>query len=157
MTWRVSTLGELVTSYWSGYSFRSQDYVDAGVAVLTKGDIKPRGTVQHGTRYVDPQLVKDKSIRVTSSQDLLVTTRDLTTAADFLGLVAKAPTDQTYAVNQGVTVFRLDETKVDRDFLAYWCEGDEYRGYIKGHYAGATQIHIRHGDLMAAPVRLPST
>ncbi len=155
MTWRAVTLGDLVTSHWSGYSFRSDDYTPDGVPVLTKGDVKPRGLIQHGSRYVDPELIKAKSIKLTSRQELLVTTRDLTTAANFLGLVAKAPESLAYAVNQGVTVFRVDESKVNRDFLAYWCEGDEYRGHVKGHYSGATQIHIRHGDLMAAPVRLP--
>jgi type I restriction enzyme S subunit len=123
--------------------------------VLTKGDVKPRGLIQHGSRFVDPELIRARGIKLTTREDLLVTTRDLTTAANFLGLVARAPESEAYAVNQGVTVFRVDESRVDRDFLAYWCEGDEYRGHVKGHYAGATQIHIRHADLMAAPVRLP--
>jgi type I restriction enzyme, S subunit len=155
-TWQPTTLGELVTSHWSGYSFRSDDYTDSGIPVLTKGDIKPRGLVEHGTRFVAPALVADKAIKLTTPLDLLVTTRDLTTAANFLGLIAKAPTSGAFAVNQGVTVFRVNESRVNRDYLAYWCEGSSYRGYVKGHFAGATQIHIRHGDLMAAPVLLPS-
>jgi len=156
VSWQAVTLGELITSHWSGHSFNSADYTDTGTPVLTKGDIKPRGIIEHGTRFVDPELIEAKSIKLTTHKDLLVSTRDLTTAANFLGLVAKAPNSEAYAVNQGVTVFRVDESKVDRDFIAYWCEGEFFRGYIKCHYAGATQIHIRHSDLMAAPVRLPT-
>ncbi|MCB4810974.1 restriction endonuclease subunit S [Methylovorus menthalis] len=72
------------------------------------------------------------------------------------GLVSKAPHFPPYAVNQGVTVFKVDEENVERSYLAYWCEGPMFRGYIKGHFAGATQIHIRHADLMAAPLWLPT-
>lgn len=123
-----TTLGALITGHWSGYSFRSQDYIETGIAVLTKGDIKPRGVVQHGGRFVDEILVADKRIKLTAPNDLLVTTRDLTTAADFLGLVSRAPKDGRFAVNQGVTVFRVDESKVDRRYLTYWCESPAYRG-----------------------------
>lgn len=150
-----TTLGALITGHWSGYSFRSQDYIETGIPVLTKGDIKPRGVVQHGGRFVDETLVASKRIKLTRPNDLLVTTRDLTTAADFLGLVSRAPEDGHFAVNQGVTVFRVDESAVDQRYLTYWCESPAYRGYIKGHHTGATQIHIRHTDLMNAPVMLP--
>ncbi len=150
----VTTLGQLVASHWSGYSFRSSDYSDSGIPVLTKGDIKPRGIVEHGWRYVPTDFVAKHSVRLTDESDLLVSTRDLTTAANFLGLVSKAPSTP-HAVSQGVTVFRVKDDVVDKRYLSYWCESPAFRGHIKGHYVGATQIHIRHTDLMAAPVVLP--
>lgn len=149
------TLGDVVTSYWSGYSFRSDDYTESGVPVLTKGDIKPRGAVEHGGKFVAKGLLSNNRVRLTDRRDLMITTRDLTTAANFLGLVARAPREEAFAVNQGVTVFRVDEDRVDPRYLVYWCEGPAFRSHIKGRYAGATQIHIRHVDVMAAPVRLP--
>lgn len=150
-----TTLGQLVESYWSGYSFKSNEYTEDGVPVLTKGDIKPRGLIEHGGKFVPWDLISSKSIRLTEADDFLVSTRDLTTAANFLGLVSRAP-NTPHAVNQGVTVFKVKTNIVDKSYLAYWCESPVFRGHIKGHYAGATQIHIRHADLMAAPVMLPN-
>lgn len=150
-----TTLGQLVESYWSGYSFKSNEYTEDGVPVLTKGDIKPRGLIEHGGKFVPWDLISSKSIRLTEADDFLVSTRDLTTAANFLGLVSRAP-NTPHAVNQGVTVFKVKTNIVDKSYLAYWCESPMFRGHIKGHYAGATQIHIRHADLMAAPVMLPN-
>lgn len=154
--WHQVTLGDVVTSHWSGYSFKSSDYTETGVPVLTKGDIKPRGVVVHGGKYISNASLSNGRIRLTDRRDLLVTTRDLTTAADFLGLVARAPRWARFAVNQGVTIFRVDEQRIDPQYLVYWCESPLFRGHIKGHYAGATQIHIRHADVMAAPVVLPA-
>lgn len=149
------TLGDIVTNHWGGYSFRSDDYSDTGIPVLTKGDVKPRGVVEHGGRFISEDKLTDRRIKLTTARDFLITTRDLTTAADFLGLVARAPRRSQFAVNQGVTVFQIDDRKVDSRYLSYWCEGPLFRGHIKGHYAGATQIHIRHADVMSAPVRAP--
>lgn len=39
--------------------------------------------------------------------------------------------------------------------MVYWCNGPIYRIYIKGHCVGSTQIHIRKGDFLEAPLWLP--
>jgi len=153
--WDECTLGDFINFSVGGVALRTAEYSDAGTPVLTKGDIKPMGRVEHGGKFVETTHAKLKGYRFTEPGDLLVTTRDLTTAADFLGLVAIAPTDQQYLVNQGSTVFRIDTNRIDPKFLVYWCSGHEYRSFIKGNHSGATQIHMRQKDLFRAPVWLP--
>jgi type I restriction enzyme S subunit len=126
------------------------------VPVLAKGDVKPFGRVEHGeARFVPERLVRERGYRTTRPGDYLLTTRDLTQAADFLGLLGPIPQDREYVVNQGANVLRF-RGGCDGRFLVYWCNGSIYRTYIKGHYVGSTQIHIRKDDFLDAPLWLPS-
>lgn len=156
MNWEKTTFGALVLDSRGGTSFRTKEYSLSGTPVLTKGDVKPFGRVEHGGKYVDTDYAKSKGYRFTKPGDLIVTTRDLTLAADFLGLVSSVPIDQAYLVNQGATIFAIDESRVDRRYFTYWCSGAVYREHIKNNHVGSTQIHIRQDDLFAAPVLLPA-
>jgi type I restriction enzyme, S subunit len=151
-----TTFGDLVADSRGGTSIKTSEYGPAGTPVLTKGDVKPVGRVEHGGKFVDTDYVRKKGWRISKPGDFIVTTRDLTLAANFLGLVSRIPTDASYVINQGATLFRIDESRVDPRYFIYWCCGEEYREHIKNNHVGSTQIHIRQDDLFAAPVRLPS-
>jgi len=153
--WTASNLESVVTFFAGGTSFLKSEYVPTGTPVLTKGDVKPFGRVEHSGRFVDTGHAIAERYRFTEPGDLLVTTRDLTTAADFLGLVAPVPSDKKYLVNQGANVFRLDGDLVDPRYFVYWTCGYEYRDYIKSAVSGSTQVHIRKADWLNAPLNLP--
>jgi type I restriction enzyme, S subunit len=147
---------EAVAFFASGDPFLKLEYSAAGVPVLAKGDVKPFGRVEHGEkRYVSASLVSARNYRTTHRGDYLLTTRDLTQEADFLGLLAPIPQDQPYLVNQGANVVRF-HPGIDGRYLVYWCNGPVYRAYIKGHHVGSTQIHIRKEDFLGAPLWVPS-
>jgi type I restriction enzyme S subunit len=153
--WREMTMREAVAFFASGDPFLKLEYSRTGVPVLAKGDVKPFGRVEHGEkRYVSASLVSARGYRTTQRGDYLLTTRDLTQAAEFLGLLAPIPQDQPYLVNQGANVVRFS-SDVDGRYLVYWCNGPVYRAYIKGHHVGSTQIHIRKEDFLDAPLWLP--
>jgi restriction endonuclease S subunit len=153
--WAASDIGSLVTFFTGGTPFLKSEYSKSGTPVLTKGDVKPFGRVEHSGRFVDTDLAVRARYRFTTPEDLLVTTRDLTTEADFLGLVAPVPADRPYLVNQGANVFQLNPDLVNRRYFLYWTASSIYRNHIKSAVSGSTQIHIRKADWLAAPVWLP--
>lgn len=152
--WKVTTVEEVCSFYSGGSPIESLEYSSTGIPVLAKGDVKPFGKLVHGNRYIPASIVDQKKFRKTTPGDILLTTRDLTQAADFLGLVAPIPSDQQYVINQGGNVIRLND-KIDEGFFVYWCNGPIYRKHIKTHYVGSTQIHLRKQDFLDAPLYLP--
>ncbi len=149
-------LGDVVSKSHGGVSLKTFDYTNEGTPVLTKGDVKPYGRVVHGGKFVNPRHAVEKGWRHTRSGELIVTTRDLTIEANFLGLIGKIPSNQSFVVNQGASVLSIDTRRIDIDYLIYWSSGNEYRHYIKNNHVGSTQIHLRQGDLFNAPIFLPS-
>ena len=149
-----TTLGDVVVESRGGTSIKTSEYTSSGTPVLTKGDVKPFGCVEHGGKFVNTEAAKRNGWRFSKAGDLIVTTRDLTLAANFLGLVSRIPDYDSFVINQGATVFRINESKIDPRYLVYWCCGGEYRQHIQESYVGSTQIHIRQEDLFAAPVKL---
>ena len=153
--WRQTTMREVVTFFAGGDSFLKLEYSASGIPVLSKGDVKPFGRVAHSEkRFISHSLASERRYRTTQPGDYLLTTRDLTQAAEFLGLLAPIPTDTTYLINQGANVVRFTPD-VDGRYIVYWCNAHIYRSYIKGHYVGSTQIHIRKDDFLDAPLWLP--
>jgi type I restriction enzyme S subunit len=152
--WQRTTLADVVTFYTGGDPFLKSEYRPNGIPVLAKGDVKPFGRLEHSGRFVPVEVVQDRGYRLTEPGDYLLTTRDLTQAADFLGLLAPVPAGTRFLVNQGANIVRFSP-KVDARFIVYWCNGPMYRHYVKGHYVGSTQIHLRKGDFLDAPLILP--
>src|SRR2546421_2589978 len=108
--WRITTMREAVSFFASGDPFLKLEYSPVGVPVLAKGDVKTFGRVVHGEhRYMPPDVVAERGYRMTEPGDHLLTTRDLTQDADFLGLLAPIPTDRQFLVNQGANVVRFSE------------------------------------------------
>lgn len=153
---RRTTFKEVITSFRGGSSILSKEYSTIGDPVLSKGDIKPFGKLEFGhKKYIPKEIAASKNYIYTTSNDLLLSTRDLSTEADFLGLVAVVPKTQRFIINQGANIFQLDEKKVDKNFFVYWCNTSEYRNYIKNVAVGSTQIHLRKDDFLNAPLILP--
>lgn len=152
--WVRTTLREVVTHYAGGDNFLKLEYSPRGVPVLAKGDVKPFGRIEHGGRFIDPRLAEARGYSLTEPGDYLLTTRDLTQAADFLGLLAQVPSSERFLVNQGANIIRLSP-EVDGRFMVYWSNGPIYRSHMKSHHVGSTQIHIRKDDFLEAPLLLP--
>jgi type I restriction enzyme S subunit len=153
--WTQTSVGELAASFRSGDAFLKLEYTVDGIPVLAKGDIKPFGRLEHSERrFLEASIAESRGYRLTEPDDLLVTTRDLTQKADVLGLASPVPQDQPYLVNQGANVLRLKNPELNR-YLVYWTNGPIYRDFMRANFVGSTQIHIRHGDVLRAPVWLP--
>ena len=150
------TFADVVTSFRGGSSFTKREYSSAGIPVIAKGDVKKFGRMSSEySRYITEELKEEKNYPLTEEGDLIVTTRDLTTAANFLGLLSPVPPPYRFAVNQGANILRLDEGKVNPRYLVYWTHCPDYRSHIKNHAVGSTQIHIRKDDFLSAPIALP--
>ena len=150
------TFADVVTSFRGGSSFTKREYSSSGIPVIAKGDVKKFGRMSSEySRHITEELKEEKNYPLTEEGDLIVTTRDLTTAANFLGLLSPVPPPYRFAVNQGANILRLDEGKVNPRYLVYWTHCPDYRSHIKNHAVGSTQIHIRKDDFLSAPLALP--
>lgn len=149
------TFRDIIKDFYGGNSFTVKDYKKNGIPVLTKGDIKPFGRIEfNGIRFIDPKDQITKGYRLTKKDDFILTTRDLTQAADFLGLLSPIPEPYYFLVNQGANIVRFRDN-VDPSFVIYWTHSRKYRLHIKNHAVGSTQIHLRKEDFLSAPISLP--
>jgi type I restriction enzyme S subunit len=154
-TWKMGTIRESVQFYAGGDPFLKLEYEDDGIPVLAKGDVKPFGRIEHGDkRFISRELAEQRGYRTTKAGDFLLTTRDLTQEANFLGLLAAVPGDRKYLVNQGANVVRFSDD-INPRYIVYWCNSPIYRAHIKGHHVGSTQIHLRKDDFLGAPLLRP--
>jgi type I restriction enzyme S subunit len=153
--WKDISFGDVVVRSRGGISIKSTEYSDTGIPVLTKGDIKPLGKVEHGGKYVQEELVAVKRWPLAIPGDLIVATRDMKPSAPFLGMVSRVPPDRPYLINQGATYFKLDNSSVIPEYFVYWCCCDRYREHVVARKSGSTQVHIREADLFSAPLALP--
>lgn len=154
--WKQVTFGSVVIQSRGGISIKSTEYSESGIPVLTKGDIKPLGKIEHGGKYVERTQVMRQRWPLADPGDLIVATRDLKSSAPFLGLVSRVPKDRPYLVNQGATYFKVDESLVLPDYFVHWCCCARYRAHVVAKKSGATQVHIREADLFSAPLHLPT-
>ena len=139
------TFADVVTSFRGGSSFTKKEYSSAGIPVIAKGDVKKFGRMSSEySRHITEELKEEKNYPLTEEGDLIVTTRDLTTAANFLGLLSPVPPPYRFAVNQGANILRLDEGKVNPRYLVYWTHCPDYRSHIKNHAVGSTPVSYTH-------------
>lgn len=155
-SWQQLAFGDVVTRSRGGVNIKSTDYCVEGIPVLTKGDVKPFGVVEHGGKCVSEIDKQAQAWPRSSPGDFIVTTRDLKPSAPFLGLVGRVPLDKSYVVNQGATLFAIDESRVAPEYFLYWCSSNRFREHVRSKRVGSTQVHIRQGDLFSAPLWLPS-
>ena len=68
--WRRATMRDAVEFFTSGNPFLKLEYSAVGVPVLSKGDVKPFGRIEHSEkRFVDKALVVKRGYRTTRPGD----------------------------------------------------------------------------------------
>ncbi|MCU7839118.1 MAG: restriction endonuclease subunit S [Candidatus Thiodiazotropha sp. (ex Troendleina suluensis)] len=151
---RLCRIGDVVEKITGGCSTKKTDYISDGVLVLNKGHIKGYGIVDLGDheRFVSVKYANDNPTRVVKKDTVLVTLRDLSVKADFLGLIGTYKRHQDALITQGMYSLDLGE-EIFAPYLVYYSNSPGYRAYVKRNKIGSTQVHLRNGQFLDIKIR----
>lgn len=147
--WVKGKIRDVVKGITGGVSTKKSDYTDSGVLVLNKGDIKKFGKValKDNPNRVAEELATRNENKIVNKGSLLVTLRDLSNKADFLGLISIYPHREKALITQGMYSLELyDET--DKRLLVHYSNSPQYRKIVKQNKVGATQVHLRNDQFL---------
>lgn len=156
LNWERRTLRHCITSMTGGASPSVEDYAPTGVLALNKGDIKLYGLLagKKDQKYVPGEFAEVHRTKFVQQGDLLVTLRDLSNKADFLGLIAQFMGTEVALPTQGMYALTVAENTVPK-FLMYFSNSPIYREVMKREKVGATQVHLRNDQFLDIPIALP--
>jgi len=154
--WKYVRVGDLVTRLVGGCSTKKTDYFSAGVLVLNKGHIKTSGKVDLGDnkRYVTKKYAQNNSDKIIRNGSVLVTLRDFSVKADFLGLIGRYRGTENALITQGMCFLEINDFVIP-NYLVYYSNAPFYRNYVKKNKVGSTQVHLRNGQFLNTKIPLP--
>ncbi|WP_312958450.1 restriction endonuclease subunit S [Stutzerimonas nitrititolerans] len=149
-------LSDCIEAMIGGASPKTTDYSAAGMLALNKGDIKEYGRVEikQNPKYVPFEFVEINSKKVILDRTVLVTLRDLSQKADFLGLIGRYRGEQPALITQGMYGLKVNPRVAIEDYLIAFSNSPQYRTQVKREKVGATQVHLRNGQFLdfAVPI-----
>jgi type I restriction enzyme S subunit len=153
--WVKTTIGELILNMVGGASPKKENYVLSGTLALNKGDIKENGVikVKSQANYLPKDFVEKHSTKKISKGAVLVTLRDLSQKADFLGLISTYRGSNEALITQGMYALTTSECVI-KDLLVLYSNTVFYRLYVKRQKIGATQVHLRNEQFLNVPFPL---
>jgi type I restriction enzyme S subunit len=156
LNWERTTLRNCITSMTGGASPSVENYAPTGVLALNKGDIKLYGRLadKQDQKRVPLKFAQLHRTKLVQKGDLLVTLRDLSSKADFLGLIAQFMGTEVALPTQGMYALSVAENTLPK-FLMYFSNSPIYREVMKREKVGATQVHLRNDQFLDIPLALP--
>lgn len=154
--WKWSKIGDEITGLTGGLGTKKSDYTDSGVLLFNKGNVKPHGKTSFDAKikYVSNQFFAENKKHSVQLGDIVVTLRDLSVKADFLGLVGTYRQSKPALLSQGACVVTPSKN-LNATYLAYYSNSPFYRSTAKANKNGTTQVHLRNGQFGAIPIPLP--
>jgi len=155
--YKICRIGDVVKKITGGCSTKKTDYINSGVLVLNKGHIKEYGIVDLGKkeRFVSSEYASNNPLKIVKKETVLVTLRDLSVKADFLGLIGTYKKTEDAIITQGMYALDLEEN-VYAPYLVYFSNSPSYRVHVKLNKIGSTQVHLRNGQFLNIEIPLPS-
>ncbi|MCK7547993.1 restriction endonuclease subunit S [Marinobacter koreensis] len=149
-------LSDCIESMVGGASPKTSDYSENGVLALNKGDIKEYGRIEdkRNPKYVPLAFVESNSKKVIPNGTIVVTLRDLSQKADFLGLIGRYQGQDPALITQGMYGLKLDPNVAIEDYLIAFSNAPQYRSQVKKEKVGATQVHLRNGQFLELAIPL---
>ena len=153
---QVCRIRDVVNQLIGGCSTKKTDYIGSGILVLNKGHIKEYGIVDLGNkeRFISCNYADKNSSKVIKRNTILVTLRDLSVKANFLGLIGMYKKSEDAIITQGMYALDLRD-EVYAPYLVYYSNSPRYRLYVKQHKIGSTQVHLRNGQFLDIKIPLP--
>ena len=155
--WIKCSLRQCVQRMTGGASPSSEDYTPTGLLVLNKGDIKPFGCVltKAPPNRIPCRFAESHLTKIVSAGALLVTLRDLSSKADFLGLMGIYKGHESALLTQGMYSLQVTDVVLP-EYLVCFSNSPAYREFVKQEKVGATQVHLRNDQLLDMPIALPT-
>ncbi len=153
--WVGTTIGTLIFNMVGGASPKKENYSISGTLALNKGDIKENGIIKikDQANYLPQEFVDKHVSKKVSTGAILVTLRDLSQKADFLGLISTYRGSNEALITQGMYALNTSEFIID-DLVVLYSNTIFYRLYVKQEKIGATQVHLRNEQFLNIPFPL---
>ncbi|TDR15505.1 restriction endonuclease subunit S [Marinomonas communis] len=153
--WVETTIGSLILNMIGGASPKKENYSTSGTLALNKGDIKENGIikVKEHANYLPQEFVEKHASKKVTKGAILVTLRDLSQKADFLGLISTYRGIDDALITQGMYALNTSEIILN-DLLVLYSNTAFYRSYVKQQKVGATQVHLRNEQFLNIPFPL---
>ena len=139
-----------------GFAFKGEYFTEVpnGVMLVTPGNFRIGGGFQEKKCKYFTSDYPDEY--VLHEGDLIVTMTDLSKACDTLGYGAIVPHSSTvYLHNQRVGLFDYVDCRLDKRFIVWFMQTEEYRNHILGTCAGSTVKHTSPDRILSAQIYLP--
>ncbi len=149
--WRATTLGACI-GFRSGFSFKSQDWQEAGVPVVKIGSVKPGIIDLTQVSYVSEDIARQAARYRLSTGDMLI---GMTGYVGEVGLVP--PSDSPPLLNQRVGKFVMP--KPGTESLAFWyctTRQPEFRAFVEARSHGTAQANVSGEAIMEFPLVAPT-
>jgi len=150
--WEVVRLGDYCRLF-SGYAFRSSDFVDSGILVIKIGNLQD-GTIiiDKKTSYFPPEKVTKQIEKYKLCKgDILIALTGATT-----GKIAVVPDKfEGSLLNQRVGKFEIFNEKLDKDFFRYLCLLNSFQKKIKENILQSAQGNISPKQIEQIYIPLP--
>ncbi|WP_086932005.1 restriction endonuclease subunit S [Agarilytica rhodophyticola] len=154
--WASTTVDAFIQSMIGGASPKREDYSNNGVLALNKGDIKSRGklSIKTNPKMLPQEYVENHINKLIDYNDIVVTLRDLSQKADFLGLIARYKNNEKAIITQGMYKLNIS-TECSGDYLIHFSNSPFYRELVKAEKVGVTQVHLRNDQFRGIEIPLP--
>ncbi len=158
MNWTTVVLGECVSELRGGASIKRDEFTDYGFPVLHKGTIREGAHLvfdRDGKSHVPNAFAAAKPNAVVDSDFIVATFRNLVRTGETLGFMAPVPDEGQYLLAQGAYGLKLDDSRLDKRFLAHLSNAWVFHKEVLRRMVGTTQVHIRNSEFLKIPIPLP--
>jgi type I restriction enzyme S subunit len=157
-SWETSKIGDLTLKFQNGYAFSSSMYVDEGVPIISMASIGLDGnfnTNYSKTKYWDTSQADSLERYLVKDGDLLIAMTDVTPTMELIGRCCIAKVNRDHLLNQRVGLIRLDVSRVDKLFFAYYSNHDVWRNYARGMSGLGAQANLGTSQIADGTIPLP--
>ena len=145
--WEEVKLGD-IASVNSGYNHKREELVESGDYLLSMGSVvKKYGFSLEATRYINTEYISEKYLCQTN--DIFLTTRDVTQDAELLGSPGIVPPCIKKKVILGSNLYKLEikNKKLSIPMVYFLLRSGVYREYVKEVASGTSILMLKKADL----------
>lgn len=158
--WEEKILGDFVLSHKGGAPLTPSDFTkEPGCEVIPKKGITIGGRLvidDETPTYCKPDFYEAYSKSIIDNSYIITTLRDLVPSGPSIGYMVQFKSKNKYILAQGVYGLKIDENKLNREWIIQFSNTIEYRKIMQTIMVGSTQVHIRNEEFFKVELNLPS-
>jgi len=158
VSWNVTRLGDVTQKFQNGYAFKASGYVDEGIPIISMASIGLDGNFNAGyskTKHWDAGELRALERYIVQDGDLLIAMTDVTPTMELIGRCCIAQISQPHLLNQRVGLIRLDSSRVNKHFVAYYSNHEIWRDYARGMSGLGAQANLGTPQIANGIIPLP--
>ena len=139
----------------SGYAFKSETFKKQGVGLLRNANMAPGRVYWDDAVYLSPDAAPAHAAYALAAGDVLISL-DRPIISTGIKVARIAASDLPALLVQRVGRFRIDETRLNADYLYAFLHTEPFIEAISGHEQSLGVPHVSPGQIEAIEIPLPS-